>query len=578
MKKVGFLSLILSVMAFFCLSSAVCAEEILAQGTKAGEYKWVLSDRVVYIRSYVGADYVTDDAVKEEIARSTAYSKEDLQKYNSTNRSTIVSNEKKTLTKTITGRLHIDVEWKNTISYSLDPKTKTLTIENPDGVKNVEQIFLDYRAFYTELYPYRDYMKNVVIGDGFTSVDLMIGEICTDEPAKIQDGQISFSFTDSIVFDSLTLGKDVSSVQSENTRSYRVDEDNPYFTVYEGCLYSKDYKRLEKIPYGKDKQTIIYHPDTKILSESVCRRLATSGSIAVIPWGITTVEQGVSTVVYPATVTNIGYVEREEYLYAWMPYNSYVREYAEARNGQTPDGGNRKADNIAQPWYSFYGIMANSWYTAANGKTYYFGEAAGWGGQKEPLMLTGTQVIDGKTYTFGEDGALQNQGDEFQPSGLIFQNGKAYYYENGVMQKSKWIQVSGNWYYLNDYGAGVVNCWRLKDGKYVYLGADGKMKTNCWVKDYGKWYYVKSDGSRYESSWAKIGGVWYWFGGSGKMAENQWLKLNGKWYYFSGSGAMEANKWLRSEAYWYYLGSDGAMLTNTVTPDGYQVDGEGRRI
>ena len=62
------------------------------------------------------------------------------------------------------------------------------------------------------------------------------------------------------------------------------------------------------------------------------------------------------------------------------------------------------------------------------------------------------------------------------------------------------------------------------------------------------------------------------------MAENQWLKLNGKWYYFSGSGAMEANKWLRSGTYWYYLGSDGAMLTNTVTPDGYQVDGEGRRI
>ena len=110
MKKVGFLSLILTVIAFFCLGSAVCAEEILAQGTKAGEYKWVLSDRVLYIRSYVGADYVTDDAVKEEIARSTEYSKEDLQKYNSTNRSTIVSNEKKTLTKTITGRLHIDVE------------------------------------------------------------------------------------------------------------------------------------------------------------------------------------------------------------------------------------------------------------------------------------------------------------------------------------------------------------------------------------------------------------------------------------------------------------------------------------
>ena len=42
------------------------------------------------------------------------------------------------------------------------------------------------------------------------------------------------------------------------------------------------------------------------------------------------------------------------------------------------------------------------------------------------------------------------------------------------MQKSGWYQVDGDWYYLNDYGAGVVNCWRLKDGEYAYLGSDGK--------------------------------------------------------------------------------------------------------
>ena len=578
MKKVGFLSLMLSIVAFFCLTSAVCAEEILAQGTKAGEYKWVLSDGVLYIRTYVGADYVSEAEVKAEIARSTTYSKADLEKYNALNYTAIVSNEKKTLTKTITGTLHTDAEWKNTISYSLDPKTKTLTIENPDGVDSVSRIFYDYRTFYTELYPYRDYMKNLVIGDDIAVVDLTLEELCTDAAAQIQDGQIRFASTDAILFDSLTLGKDVSSVAGGAARSYQVEEDNPYFSVYEGCLYSKDYKTLEKIPYGMDEQSIIYHPNTEILSESVCERLSAVDSIVVIPWGITTIEEGVSHVVYPATVTNIGYIAREEYLYAWMPYNSYMREYADAWNGQTLTGENRKFDNIDRPWYSFYGIAVNSWYTAANGKTYYCGEATGWGGQKEPLMLTGTQVIDGRTYTFGEDGALIDSSPDSTPNGLIYQNGKAYYYQDGVMQKSRWIQASGNWYYLNDYGAGVVNCWRLKDGKYVYLGADGKMKTNCWVKDYGKWYYVKSDGSRYESSWAKIGGVWYWFGGSGKMAESQWLKLDGKWYYFSGSGAMAANKWVKTGAYWYCLGSDGAMLTNTTTPDGYRVDGKGRWI
>ncbi len=184
---------------------------------------------------------------------------------------------------------------------------------------------------------------------------------------------------------------------------------------------------------------------------------------------------------------------------------------------------------------------AKSGFVTEKGNTYYY---------KDGAKLTGLQYIDGKTYYFGE---------------------------NGVMQKSKWVKADGTWYFLNDYGAGVVNCWRLNGGKYFYLGADGKMKTNSWIKDYGSRYYVKADGSRYESSWAKINGAWYWFGGSGKMAESQWLKLaDGKWYYFTGSGAMAANRWVKSGAYWYYLGKDGAMLTSTVTPDGYRVDSQGR--
>ena len=213
-------------------------------------------------------------------------------------------------------------------------------------------------------------------------------------------------------------------------------------------------------------------------------------------------------------------------------------------------------------------------------------------------------TIDGKSYTFDSNGVLitgPGSGSSSSDYAVKYVNGKAYIYDgDGQMLRSGWYTAGGASYYLNDYGAGVVKCWRLgTDGKYRYLGADGKMKTNCWVKDYGIWYYVKADGTRYESCWAKIGGVWYWFGGSGKMAENQWLKLDGIWYYFYssgamasgqwvktggkwyyclGSGAMAENRWVKSGAYWYYLGSDGAMLTNTTTPDGYHVDSEGRWI
>ena len=61
--------------------------------------------------------------------------------------------------------------------------------------------------------------------------------------------------------------------------------------------------------------------------------------------------------------------------------------------------------------------------------------------------------------------------------GLQYISGKAYIFdENGHMQKSGWYTVDGDYFYLNDNGAGVVSCWRLgEDGKYRYLKADGRI-------------------------------------------------------------------------------------------------------
>ena len=221
------------------------------------------------------------------------------------------------------------------------------------------------------------------------------------------------------------------------------------------------------------------------------------------------------------------------------------------------------------------GRMATNEWVVDYGKTYYVGA--------DGKKYTGTRVIDGKSYTFDSNGVLitgPGSGSSSSDYAVKYVNGKAYIYDgDGQMLRSGWYTAGGASYYLNDYGAGVVKCWRLgTDGKYRYLGADGKMKTNCWIKDYGRWYYVKGDGTRYESCWVKFGDKWYWFGGSGKMAESQWLTLNGKKYYFTESGAMAANRWIQDGKYWYYLGADGTILTNTRTPDGYRVDSQGRLV
>lgn len=38
---------------------------------------------------------------------------------------------------------------------------------------------------------------------------------------------------------------------------------------------------------------------------------------------------------------------------------------------------------------------------------------------------------------------------------------------------------------------------------------------------------------------------------------------------------MAANRWIEDTFCWYYAGPDGAMLTDTATPDGYQLDSTG---
>lgn len=60
----------------------------------------------------------------------------------------------------------------------------------------------------------------------------------------------------------------------------------------------------------------------------------------------------------------------------------------------------------------------------------------------------------------------------------------------------------------------------------------------------------------------------------GNYIASNWINYNGQWYYLNENGYMAANTWIGN----YYVGADGAMLTNTITPDGYQVGADGTWI
>jgi len=97
-----------------------------------------------------------------------------------------------------------------------------------------------------------------------------------------------------------------------------------------------------------------------------------------------------------------------------------------------------------------------------------------------------------------------------------------------------------------------------------------------WRQDNGRWYFIKNDGNRAAGEWVTVNGLDYWFDADGTMA-TEWRKFtNGSWYYFKpSSGYAVKSQWVQDGGAWYYLGADGVLLTNTTTPDGYQVDANG---
>jgi len=100
-----------------------------------------------------------------------------------------------------------------------------------------------------------------------------------------------------------------------------------------------------------------------------------------------------------------------------------------------------------------------------------------------------------------------------------------------------------------------------------------------WHQDGDKWYYVKDGGAEARSERLTINGFEYWFDADGTMATGWRKDAGGGWYYMRPSfGGMKKSAWISYNGVWYYLGPDGKMFSDTITPDGYRVDGQGAWI
>lgn len=96
-----------------------------------------------------------------------------------------------------------------------------------------------------------------------------------------------------------------------------------------------------------------------------------------------------------------------------------------------------------------------------------------------------------------------------------------------------------------------------------------------WKANGEKWVFLKENSIPAKDEVLDIKGKRYWFDSDEYMAVGWRQDNKGNWYYMESSGAMDFSSWINYNGLWYYVGSDGKMLTNTTTPDGYYVNGDG---
>ena len=162
--------------------------------------------------------------------------------------------------------------WDNTHQYTYDASSSTLTL-NGTGAWNISA---------GSLWP----AKTLVVGDGITElVNEYSGYQYTQFGAK---AKIDTKFFRKI----------------EN--HITVSSQNPYYSSYEGCLYSKDFTRLLAVPQMNTSPK--FHPALTTLTYSCL--FPPNGTTIIIPWGVTTLESlcfsGTNcTYILPDTVSNV---------------------------------------------------------------------------------------------------------------------------------------------------------------------------------------------------------------------------------------------------------------------------------
>ena len=135
--------------------------------------------------------------------------------------------------------------------------------------------------------------------------------------------------------------------------------------------------------------------------------------------------------------------------------------------------------------------------------------------RKTARAYTGKNAVNNKLYIFGKDGRLVKKKGLYKygktqvyinkngslATGLVKITGKWYWFENnGVLSRKSGVHKwKNNTYYLNK--GQFVTGWATVGSNKYYFGADGKMATNKYIQTSGQTYYVDASGRMKKNCW-----------------------------------------------------------------------------
>lgn len=483
-------------------------------------------------------------------------------------------------------------------SYDLDTETATLTGKGQ---------WPDYPHLL--MYGSASIHGTVIIGDGITSFNGNLDDSC----------------------ERLVIGKDFQTFSWGNlsfAKYIEVQEENPFFSSYDGCLYSENHEKLLLVP--QDRTSVRLHPDVKVIGEDAFVNNSLEGTL-VLPWGVTTVEKNVFsgfdnrvTVVIPDTVTDFdpAYNNSDKVIFMISEgndklFNTLLKTGTEIWTTKNiaqyyPGIDTGKPVEPGQDEFAWYDGCK---YTKDYRKLLYVPEDKKEVNLHPDVKIIGTGSFDtmdppetivipwGVTtiedYAFNFPFAspipnvilpdtvttMEQDTSGAKDSKVTFtysRSNLAVHNVVGNVIDSIYGFALGNpvdsvdQYYPDrpvDPAQSGKKGWALENGKWYYY-KDGH-RTSGWILDQGTWYYLDVTGVM-KTGWFNYNGSTYYLRPWGGMMVNGWYQIDGKWYYFQSWGGTAKSQWIYGlDEKWYYVGSDGVMLTNTQTPDGYWVDKNG---